>query len=1357
MTSNNNNIHNNRSWLSSSSFGSQDDLSTEDNHNHNNHHASFGSARKPSRDRYNHYRRDGPAKVRPWMRDKKAVTGSSSSGRLASSAFRVGSRPVLLSEATSGSVCSNSCGNSVSSQSSFPDQQQQQRPLPREVGAAPVSSKSVLSMASAEREEDVSMLTLKEDVSMITTSVAAEEEDETSTKQQPTCVAEESYLTVEEPVISHHGDKPAADTQSVQLSVEAVQDENATVDSDGESAPDSPPPLVPSLDDEDDEEATNDDASKHDNKDNQEKTAVEAEKIVESESSPQEEATSTEIVPEPPSDSAAANDNADPVEMAPKETDPAPALDKKEETSPFDEETVATNDIDIPETNHPEEAVQTTVEPEIPASEPVSTSMPTAPEEPPKTMRDPHEHHEEKSQKEEEVYDVLVPVQPTSYNPMAFQRPTSVAAYATLEKPTPLVKEQAALLNDAIHEVASEEEQESFDEYDDVTTPHNISTDSLLGVQALDTTHEDSVLEGVMEEDDELNISAEEDEFLKMWPKSVDLADLPEVDLPADWNEQQMLAVVATQTWIRSQQQQPVGSPSKEDPKATYCSYFAAALSHCPALTTAFYADDESSQSCFCPCSAQMGSWRSHRLSAKEEKVLFGETVKCESRQFTPVQLLEHCHETTQKSDDTDSRFLHSVVHKYLEALFGETHEAFDSLAEKQKAEMEAAKQADAVTVSKELVEELDQLRAELERVKASNNELTDQLKVAAEQTMVHEAKSIATTASVEAQAAQIKDLTDASRELATSNQELLEKLKAAEENGQSFEAKNAQLTKTTEEQSRELQDLKEASQSLAASNQDLLVKLKSAEEKGDVFEAKSLAATASSGEQAQQIKALKESSEALKKTNAELSEKLATAEKQRKENEEKSTTAAASVAEQEGRLKEQEERLKKLDEEILRFSKSNEELTEKLKATSEKLQDAHASSKAQADMMNAICEEMKLMEEKKTELEQKLKDSDARAKDLEEKHAAVTTAENEALDRIRKLEVARNDLDQANLVLTKKLKGAEEREQAQASRDENACVVNVGDMSVDLRRFQVQCQKYFSTLRVVQLKSHCIRDKSPAKFTVPCNPKNRAVIDIQALLDKGAAIESQDATYMFRSLDTFNKGHFHTHKLLLPWKIVGGDGNTISRAQFFSQVWEQLGGLKVNVTDKKTEVPLFQDSLGTLIPMPNAVLEGMLRVTPAELDRVFAARLAPYYRAIGRLMVQCVGATADDGADYRQKIAGSALPYILRQKLFRGVDPVDESYPLEDLLDHAFSLLGMEGMTRDRAFEYFGIEAKDYNDTAGAVKRIREEVHEMWIKERSLALKALEEGLTLSGLADLSFCCGLVPLEAVNEVIFTQ
>ena len=172
---------------------------------------------------------------------------------------------------------------------------------------------------------------------------------------------------------------------------------------------------------------------------------------------------------------------------------------------------------------------------------------------------------------------------------------------------------------------------------------------------------------------------------------------------------------------------------------------------------------------------------------------------------------------------------------------------------------------------------------------------------------------------------------------------------------------------------------------------------------------------------------------------------------------------------------------------------------------------------------------------------------------------------------------------------------------------------------------------------------------------------------------------------------------------------------------------------------------------------MPNAVLEGKLQCSPSELDRIFAGRIAPYYRAIGRLMIQCIAATADDSSDHGLKISGTAMPFILRHKLFRGVDPVDESYPLDHLLNHAFSLLGIDDMTRDKAFEYFSIDVRSFPDVNEAVKRVREEVHEMWIKERSLAIKALEEGLTLNGLADMSFCCGLVPLEAVNEIIFTS
>jgi len=231
------------------------------------------------------------------------------------------------------------------------------------------------------------------------------------------------------------------------------------------------------------------------------------------------------------------------------------------------------------------------------------------------------------------------------------------------------------------------------------------------------------------------------------------------------------------------------------------------------------------------------------------------------------------------------------------------------------------------------------------------------------------------------------------------------------------------------------------------------------------------------------------------------------------------------------------------------------------------------------------------------------------------------------------------------------------------------------------------------------------------------------------------------------RGLDA-EKTFFFSNSLL--------DGTNISRSEFFAQVWQQLGQLTVTVGEQKTVIPLFQDCLGTLIPLPNAVLEGKLQMTPVELERTFLARIAPYYRAVGRLMVQCVAATADDNTDHSLKIASHTMPPILRHKLFRGVGPNDSNYPMQQLLDHAFSLLGMSDMTEDKAFEYFGIDVRACLDKSEATTKVRQEIYEMWINERSLALKALEEGLTLNGLADMSFCCGMVPLEAVDEILFS-
>lgn len=542
----------------------------------------------------------------------------------------------------------------------------------------------------------------------------------------------------------------------------------------------------------------------------------------------------------------------------------------------------------------------------------------------------------------------------------------------------------------------------------------------------------------------------------------------------------------------------------------------------------------------------------------------------------------------------------------------------------------------------------------------------------------------------------------------------------------------------------------------LEQSNAELLDNIRLAGEREEEQETVHLESVAASKQQMQQLDEVRAGMSALENTNDDLLQKLQEAEVLVKEQESNNAEAAVLAKEQTEKLQQAEETAKDQEETNIALSDTLKLAAHSLETQQAKNADTVASSAAQAEMMSCLGEELKQLEETNTELQQKLKEAEEAASVQTARNVVAATATDQASEKLKELGEEIQQLNEKNASLLDKIRLSEEREKAQTSRDESVTLAYVGDMPVDVGRLRIQCQKYFRHLRIAQMKSHCVKDKSPASFSVTHNPKARQTIDFQALLDKGAAIESQDTTYMFRPLDTFNKGHFHTHKLLIPWKISSSDGKSITRSEFFSQVWQQLANLTVTVGEKKTVIPLFQDCLGTLIPMPNAVLEGKLQCTPAELERTFSARIAPYYRAIGRLMVQCIGATADDTSDYSLKIAGHAMPPILRHKLFRGVDPTDSSYPMDQLLDHAFSLLGMNDMTEGKAFEYFGIDIRNCLDKSEATTKVRIEIHEMWIKERSLALQALEEGLSLNGLADVSFCCGLVPLEAVDEILFS-
>jgi hypothetical protein len=127
----------------------------------------------------------------------------------------------------------------------------------------------------------------------------------------------------------------------------------------------------------------------------------------------------------------------------------------------------------------------------------------------------------------------------------------------------------------------------------------------------------------------------------------------------------------------------------EQDPKQSDYLEFAAALKDFPALTTGFLVCPTASENdgdkktvmecCFCPCSAQMGPWRAAHLQKLEESV-FNTIPKCDNKKLSPKALVEHCESVVNSCNDSESLFLHEVVHKYLEFLFGErglAHSAF--------------------------------------------------------------------------------------------------------------------------------------------------------------------------------------------------------------------------------------------------------------------------------------------------------------------------------------------------------------------------------------------------------------------------------------------------------------------------------------------------------------------------------------------------------------------------------------------------------------------------------------------------------------------------------------------------------
>ena len=327
------------------------------------------------------------------------------------------------------------------------------------------------------------------------------------------------------------------------------------------------------------------------------------------------------------------------------------------------------------------------------------------------------------------------------------------------------------------------------------------------------------------------------------------------------------------------------------------------------------------------------------------------------------------------------------------------------------------------------------------------------------------------------------------------------------------------------EEILKEMHRLRTEMTRLENSNAELLENIRLAEVREELQRTKYSQALETSRQRSEELEQAHMSLVALESSKESLTGQLERAEKSAKELEAK--YAEATIA-----AHEQAETMQQLREQLEQVKKS-------LEAQQAKNSDMIASSEAQAEMLEGLGEELKQMEEEKQELQQKLKEAQEAITEQETKNSLTSKVTEEATSRMEQLDQEIRQLNETNAGLLKKIRLVEEREKAQASRDESVTLVHIGEMPVDVSRLRIKCQKYFSRLRITQLKSHCVQDKSPAKIVVSYQAKDKQAIDIKSLLDKSAAIEAQDTTYLFKSLDTFNKGHFHTHKLLIPWKIT--------------------------------------------------------------------------------------------------------------------------------------------------------------------------------------------------------------------------
>ena len=193
------------------------------------------------------------------------------------------------------------------------------------------------------------------------------------------------------------------------------------------------------------------------------------------------------------------------------------------------------------------------------------------------------------------------------------------------------------------------------------------------------------------------------------------------------------------------------------------------------------------------------------------------------------------------------------------------------------------------------------------------------------------------------------------------------------------------------------------------------------------------------------------------------------------------------------------------------------------------------------------------------------------------------------------------------------------------------------------------------------------------------------------------------------------------------------------SRA-FLSEVWKQLRGLVISLNGRSVE--LFNEHG---VPNENVNIISQLKADGMMTEAEYLVRSR--CRILGRFMFYCIAmsrrmpvTTGNKISDSQNLILAShVLPEVYRYYYMKDIDPTSNEYPIEQLVNDVvtikFPTKSQMQSDDDRMQTYVdNIADSDESSSDDLRSRFRELAKADLIENRSWAVQAIKEGLTLEG-----------------------